>query len=95
MGPLDQIVVKHDILLAGHGLIVPQKVDRVHVPIIEVPAAIVEDLRDAVAEGPGRRHFKSGLAPQRGQADGVIAAGVIPIDKVCNHSFTDTHTMIE
>ena len=80
VGPFDQVVVAHDVLLAGHGLVVSQKVDAVHVAIIEVPAAVVEGLGDAVAEGPGRRHFKSGLAPQRGQADRIVAAGIVPVD---------------
>ncbi|MGB2862263.1 MAG: hypothetical protein WBC05_02970 [Sedimentisphaerales bacterium] len=80
MGPLDQVVVAHDVLLAGYGLVVSQKVDAVHVAIIEVPAGVVEGLGDAVAESPGRRHFKPGLAPQCSQADRIVTARVVPID---------------
>ena len=80
VGPLDQVVVAHDVLLAGHGLVVPQEVDGVHVAVVEVPAAVVEGLGDAVAQGPGRRRLESGLAPQGGQADGVVAAGVVAVD---------------
>ncbi|MDT8302968.1 MAG: hypothetical protein RQ760_15915 [Sedimentisphaerales bacterium] len=56
-------MVTHNILFASHGLVVPQKVNGVHVAIIEVPATVIEDLGDAVAEGPCRRRFKSGLTP--------------------------------
>ena len=44
----DQVVVAHEVLLAGHGGVVAEQVDGVHVAVEEVPAAVVERLRDAV-----------------------------------------------
>jgi hypothetical protein len=75
----DQVVVADDVLFAGHGLVVPQEVDGVQVAVKEMPAAVVECLRDAMSQGPGRSRLEPRSAPQRAQADGVIAARVVAV----------------
>ncbi len=77
---LDQIVVAHHLLLARHRLIVAQEVDGVHVAIVDMPAAIVEHLRDAVPDRAAGGRLEAGLAPQTGEADRIVAAGVVPVD---------------
>ena len=48
VGAADQIVIAHEILLAGDGLVVAQEVDGVHIAIQEVPGPVVEDLCHAM-----------------------------------------------
>src|SRR6266436_3059453 len=67
VGALDQVVIAHEILFARDRLVVPQQIDGVHVAVIEMPAAVVEGLGDAVPERAGWRHLQAGPAPQRGQ----------------------------
>ena len=51
----DQVVVAGELHVVGHGLVVAQEVDGVQVPVQEMPRTVVEDLGDAVPEGPGGR----------------------------------------
>jgi hypothetical protein len=51
-------------------------IDAGQVPAQEVPCPVVENLRDALPQRPGRRRSESGLFPQCPQADGIVAAGV-------------------
>ena len=80
MSPLHQVVIAHDVLFAGDGLIVPQEIDGVHVAVIEMPTAVVIGLGNAVPERPGWRRLQARLAPECGQANGIIAAGVVTIN---------------
>jgi hypothetical protein len=80
VGALDQVVIAHEVLFAGHGLVVAQEIDGVHVPVVEMPAAVVERLGNAMSERPSRRRLKARRTPQRRQGDGVVAAGVVAVN---------------
>src|SRR5262249_6872266 len=45
-----------------------------------MPAAVVEDLRDAVSDDARRSDFESGFLPLAGKTDRIIPARVMPID---------------
>ena len=80
MSALDQIVIAHHVLFAGHRLVVAQEVNGVHVAVIEMPSAIVEHLGNAMPQRPDRRDLQAGGAPQGGQGNGIVAAGVVAIN---------------
>ena len=58
----DQIVVAHQVLLAGDRFVVAQEIDRVHIAVHQVPAAVVEDLGNAVPDQAGRGDPQAGLS---------------------------------
>ena len=58
-GWLHQIVITHDILLAGHGFVVAKEINGVHIAVVEMPAAVIKRLGNAMPEGAGRGHLQS------------------------------------
>lgn len=76
MRTLDQILVPCELDVVSDRRVVAQEIDAVQVPVQEMPPAVVENLRDAVPQRPGRGRPESRLFPQRPQADGIVAAGV-------------------
>ena len=81
MRALDQVVIAHEVLVIGHGLVVAQQEDAVLVAVQVVPTAIEEDPRDRVPYGPGCGvDFEAGLTPQPGQVGGVGAAGIVAVN---------------
>ena len=80
MSAFDEIVVAHQLLLTGDGLIVAEQVDRVHIAIHQVPSIVIKHLRDAVADEPGRRDPHPRLFPLASQGNRIITAGVISVN---------------
>src|SRR5262249_17606951 len=76
----DEVVIAHEVLFTGDGAMVAEEVHRVHVAVEQVPAAVEESLRHAMTYDPGRCHLEPRLLPEAGQADGVVPAGVMPVD---------------
>jgi hypothetical protein len=76
----DQIVVAHQVLLTGDSFVVAQEIDRVHIAVHQVPAPIIEHLRDAVPDKSGWRNPKAGISPQACQRDRIVTTRVISVD---------------
>ena len=80
VGALEQVVVAHQVLLAGDRHVVAEEVEGPHVAVQEVPAPVEVDLRDAVPHHAGRAHLEARRLPEAGQADGIVAAGRVAVD---------------
>src|SRR5262249_11059876 len=80
VGALEEVVVAHQVLFSGDRHVVPQKVEGPHVPVQQVPAPVVMDLRYAVPHHAGRPDLEAGRTPQAGQANGVVAARRVAVD---------------
>jgi hypothetical protein len=64
MGALDQVVVAHQILLAGDRRVVALQVEGAHVAVQEMPVAVIVDLGDAVPRRVGGAGRQSRRAPE-------------------------------
>jgi hypothetical protein len=64
MRALHQIMIAHDLLFAGHGFVISQKIDGLQVAVVKMPAAIVEGLGNAMSQGMRGRHLQARRPPQ-------------------------------
>src|SRR5262249_41036860 len=75
-----QVMVTYQGLLTGNGAVVTEEIKRPHVAVEEVPAVVVEHLRDAMAGAASGPDWQAGGVPEPSQADGIIAAGGVAVD---------------